>query len=81
MPNASPFHLEKPNGRLDLVAQVARRNGTPFVYVNCVGGQDELVFDGGSLIVDADGELLYRAEQFEPERFWRRRAARRAARR
>ena len=41
----------------------------PFVYVNSVGGQDELVFDGGSLIVDANGELLYRAQQFETERF------------
>jgi NAD+ synthase (glutamine-hydrolysing) len=40
------------------------------VYVNSVGGQDELVFDGGSLIVGADGELLYRAAQFRPERFW-----------
>src|SRR4051794_31458543 len=69
VPNASPFNLEKPAGRRELVRSVARRNGTPVVYVNCVGGQDELVFDGGSLVVDADGELLYRARQFEPERF------------
>ena len=60
---------EKPAGRLALAAEVARRNGVPVVYVNSVGGQDELVFDGGSLVVDADGELLYRARQFEPERF------------
>src|SRR3712207_1251767 len=65
VPNASPFHIEKPLGRLELAAQVAKRNGTPFVYVNSVGGQDELVFDGGSLIVGADGELIYRAQQFE----------------
>ena len=70
VPNASPFHLEKPGGRLELASQVAKRTGCPFVYVNSVGGQDELVFDGGSLIVDAKGELLYRAHQFEPERFW-----------
>src|SRR4051794_18732299 len=69
VPNASPFNLEKPNGRHRLVSEVARRNGTPVVYVNLVGGQDELVFDGGSLVVDAQGEVLYRAQQFEPERF------------
>lgn len=68
-PNASPFYREKPAGRLALAAQVARRNGTPVVYVNCVGGQDDLVFDGGSIVVDCDGELLYRACQFSPERF------------
>ena len=70
VPNASPFHREKPTGRLKLVSQVARRNAAPVVYVNSVGGQDDLVFDGGSLIVDAAGELLYRAPQFVPERFW-----------
>lgn len=67
--NASPFHREKPSGRLALAAQVARRNGTPVVYVNSVGGQDELVFDGGSLVVDSAGDLLYRAAQFTTERF------------
>jgi NAD+ synthase (glutamine-hydrolysing) len=70
VPNASPFHREKPAGRLRLVSQVARRNGAPVVYVNSVGGQDELVFDGGSLMVDAAGELLYRAPQFQSELFW-----------
>lgn len=69
VPNASPFHREKPRGRLALASKVARRNGVPFVYVNCVGGQDHLVFDGGSIVVDAQGELLYRAEQFSPSRF------------
>ena len=69
VPNASPFHREKPEGRRTLAASVARRNGVPVVYVNCVGGQDELVFDGGSLVVDADGEVRYRAEQFRSARF------------
>ena len=69
VPNASPFHQEKPAGRRALVSEVARRNATPVVYVNCVGGQDELVFDGGSLVVDADGDLLYRSPQFETECF------------
>lgn len=67
--NASPFHREKPEGRRDLVAAVARRNGVPLVYVNCVGGQDELVFDGGSLVVEATGDVRFRAEQFTPARF------------
>jgi NAD+ synthase (glutamine-hydrolysing) len=69
MPNASPFHLEKPAGRQALVSRVARRNGVPVVYVNCVGGQDELVFDGGSLAVSADETVLYQASQFATERF------------
>jgi NAD+ synthase (glutamine-hydrolysing) len=65
--NASPYAIAKPQGRLDLAATVARRNGVPFVYVNLVGGHDELVFDGGSLVVDADGELLHVAASFEEE--------------
>jgi NAD+ synthase (glutamine-hydrolysing) len=69
VPNASPFHQEKPAGRHAHASEVARRNATPVVYVNCVGGQDELVFDGGSLVVDANGELLHRAPQFETECF------------
>ncbi len=68
--NASPFHREKPEGRRALAASVARRNGVPLVYVNCVGGQDELVFDGGSLVVEASGDVRFRAEQFTPARFW-----------
>lgn len=67
--NASPFHREKPEGRRALCSSVARRNGVPLVYVNCVGGQDELVFDGGSLIVEATGEVRFRAEQFTAARF------------
>ncbi len=67
--NASPFHREKPEGRRALAAAVARRNGVPLVYVNCVGAQDELVFDGGSLVVDASGDVRFRAEQFAPARF------------
>jgi NAD+ synthase (glutamine-hydrolysing) len=68
-PNASPFYRGKPPARLDLASTVARRNGVPVVYVNCIGGQDDLVFDGGSVAVDADGELIHRARQFEPDRF------------
>jgi NAD+ synthetase len=56
--SASPFHLTKPRQRRELLARVARRIGAPVVYVNQVGAQDELLFDGGSLAVDAHGRLL-----------------------
>jgi NAD+ synthase (glutamine-hydrolysing) len=67
--NASLFHRQKPQRRLGLAGAVARRNGVPVVYVNCVGGQGELVFDGGSLVVDPSGAPRFRAEQFESARF------------
>jgi NAD+ synthase (glutamine-hydrolysing) len=68
LPNASPFERGKDVRRLALVRQVARRNGVPVVYVNSYGGMDDLVFDGGSLVVDAGGELCYRAPQFTGDR-------------
>jgi len=55
--NGSPFHREKPEIRRDLVASRARENGVVVAYVNQVGGQDELVFDGGSLVADAQGRI------------------------
>ena len=64
LPNASPFDHGKDQRRMALVRQVARRNGVPVVYVNSYGGVDDLVFDGGSLVVDGSGELCYRAPQF-----------------
>src|SRR5919199_4006181 len=67
--NASLYHRQKLEGRHGLAGSVARRNGVPLVYVNCVGGQGELVFDGGSLVVDATGEARFRAAQFEAARF------------
>lgn len=59
--NASPFHLDKPAERERLFAARAREVGKPLVYVNAIGGQDELVFDGGSLVLDAAGEVAVRA--------------------
>ncbi|MCE3028792.1 NAD+ synthase [Salinicola sp. DM10] len=59
--NASPFHLDKPAERERLFATRAREAGRPVVYVNAIGGQDELVFDGGSLVLDARGEVAVRA--------------------
>jgi NAD+ synthase (glutamine-hydrolysing) len=69
VPNASPFHRGKANSRLDLTRKVAIRNGVPVVYVNCVGGLEDLVFDGGSIVVDGEGTLLARGAEFAEERF------------
>ncbi|MEV4354319.1 NAD+ synthase [Nonomuraea sp. NPDC049625] len=66
-PNASPYEKEKDDVRLELCARRAREAGCALVYVNQVGGQDELVFDGDSIVVDASGELVARAGQFREE--------------
>ena len=63
--NASPFHRGKASERRQLLMRRARVIGAPITYVNLVGGQDELVFDGGSLVVDSGGEALVQAPQFE----------------
>jgi NAD+ synthase (glutamine-hydrolysing) len=62
--NGSPYELDKDDVRLPLVARRAAEAGATVAYVNMVGGQDELVFDGDSMIVDPDGRLLARAQQF-----------------
>lgn len=62
--NASPFHVDKARERERLVGDRAARFGVAVVYVNLVGGQDELVFDGGSFVVDAQGRLCQRAGFF-----------------
>ena len=63
--NASPFNRGKAAERLALVAERARSHEIPIFYVNQVGGQDELVFDGGSFAVNAAGALVARAAEFE----------------
>jgi len=63
--NASPFHVAKQSEREALVQRRAREFSAPLVYVNPVGGQDEIVFDGGSLVADGAGNLLLRAPLFE----------------
>ena len=65
--NGSPFEANKDDTRLELCARRAREAGCALAYVNLVGGQDELVFDGDSLVVGADGELVARAAQFVEE--------------
>ena len=67
--NASPFHRGKATDREDMLAARARAAGAPVVYVNLVGGQDELVFDGASLVLAADGTVLHRSPQFAEDRF------------
>ncbi|MEA2023577.1 MAG: NAD+ synthase [Actinomycetota bacterium] len=67
--NGSPFHIGKGEERAALLRSEAIRSGAAVVYVNCVGGQDELVFDGDSMVFDSDGSLVYRAAQFAEEMF------------
>jgi NAD+ synthase (glutamine-hydrolysing) len=63
--NASPFHAGKGIEREALLKQRALETGIPIVYVNLIGGQDELVFDGGSVVVDSQGEVTQRASPCE----------------
>ncbi|HEY7122252.1 MAG TPA: NAD+ synthase, partial [Solirubrobacterales bacterium] len=65
--SASPYHRGKGRAREGLVVERARTSGAAFALCNAVGGQDELVFDGGSVVAAADGEVLARAAQFETE--------------
>ena len=68
--NASPFHRGKPLQRQAMVAERARANDLPVVYVNQVGGQDELVFDGGSFAVNRDGAVAVSAVDFDEALCW-----------
>ena len=63
--NGSPFHLGKQQQRVDTLRANVTRFRMPVVYANLVGGQDELVFDGGSFVLDGEGKLIASAPQFE----------------
>jgi NAD+ synthase (glutamine-hydrolysing) len=65
VPNASPYERGKDDVRLALVVRRAREAGAALAYANMIGGQDELVFDGDSILVGADGTLLARGPQFQ----------------
>jgi NAD+ synthase (glutamine-hydrolysing) len=67
--NASPFHVGKGGERVARMADRARAVGLPVVYAHLVGGQDEVVFDGASFVVAADGVLTGRAPAFREELF------------
>jgi NAD+ synthase (glutamine-hydrolysing) len=67
--NASPFHLGKAVEREVMLGDRARAMGAPVVYLNQVGGQDELVFDGASVVIDGQGVVIHRSPQFEEDFF------------
>jgi NAD+ synthase (glutamine-hydrolysing) len=67
--NASPFHLGKAVEREAMLGDRARAVGAPVVYLNQVGGQDELVFDGASVVIDSQGAVIHRSPQFEEDFF------------
>ncbi|MGH8548873.1 MAG: NAD+ synthase [Methylococcales bacterium] len=63
--NASPFHARKITEREAVLRERIKASRVPIVYVNLIGGQDELVFDGASFAMDAQGQVFYRAPEFE----------------
>jgi NAD+ synthase (glutamine-hydrolysing) len=65
VPNASPYDLGKADERLTVLQRQARRHGVAIAYLNVVGGQDDVLFDGASILVNADGSLAARARSFE----------------
>lgn len=67
--NGSPYHIGKSAERLQMLKDRAVDGRVHVVYVNAVGGQDELVFDGASMVIGSDGTLLHRSPQFVEHRF------------
>src|SRR5207244_5775701 len=65
--NGSPYHRHKIAERLEICRARAAETGAWIVYVNAVGGQDELVFDGGSMVVSPQGELVWHASVFDED--------------
>ncbi|MFQ5659309.1 MAG: NAD+ synthase [Gammaproteobacteria bacterium] len=63
--NASPYHADKQAEREGILAQWIKETGLNIIYTNLLGGQDELVFDGGSMIINSMGDMVFRAPQFE----------------
>jgi NAD+ synthase (glutamine-hydrolysing) len=65
--NGSPYQLDGQSEREEVVRQRVKEIGIPAIYLNMVGGQDELVFDGGSFVMDRSGEIVFRAAAFREE--------------
>jgi NAD+ synthase (glutamine-hydrolysing) len=63
--NASPYHMRKQESRYDVMRERVAENGMALVYANLVGGQDELVFDGASFVLDSRGEVTHQLPAFE----------------
>ncbi len=66
-PSASPYTMGKPRVRLSLTASIGRTAGVPVVYVNMVGGNDSLIFDGQSMVTSGDGRLVFLAPAFRED--------------
>jgi NAD+ synthase (glutamine-hydrolysing) len=66
-PSASPFHAEKMKVRLSLLSRIGKSSGVPAVYVNTVGANDSLIFDGRSMATSTDGKLVYLGAGFEED--------------
>jgi len=64
--NGSPYDRSRPDTRIEALKKFVTPTGLPVLYVNCVGGQDELVFDGGSMVLDQSGRTVHREPMFEP---------------
>ncbi len=67
VPSASPYFLGKPQIRLNLLTKIGKTAGVPVLYVNMVGGNDSLVFDGQSMLSSADGQLVFLARAFKEQ--------------
>ena len=63
--NASPYHLRKQHSRYDVMRERVAENGMPLIYANMVGGQDELVFDGASFVINRAGEITHQLPMFK----------------
>lgn len=68
-PNASPFEVNKDDRRQKTLGENAALGNIPIVYVNCVGGQDDLLFDGGSMVIDQNGHCAAHADFFKEQLF------------
>lgn len=62
--NASPYHMDKLETRYEVIAERAKESGLPIIYANLIGGQDELVFDGASFVLDSSGKLTQQLPSF-----------------
>lgn len=65
--NASPYHMDKLETRFDVIAQRAKETNLPYIYVNLVGGQDELVFDGASFVLNSQGLITQQLSAFKED--------------